>query len=78
VSLFSVLTSYVATQFMARRRASGPSESELLRRALAEQIDGLRGQVADENAALRAEVVQLRALLAQLVEAQPRDNRRQP
>ena len=70
VSLFSVLTSYIATQFMARRKVSGPSETELLRRDLSQQFDGLRGQSADENAALRAEVAQLRSLLAQLVDAQ--------
>lgn len=70
VSLFSVLTSYIATQFMARRKGSGPSETDLLRRDLAQQVDGLRGQAADENAALRAEVAQLRSLLAQLAHAQ--------
>jgi voltage-gated potassium channel len=36
VSLFSVLTSYIATQFIAMRKASGPSETELLRREVAE------------------------------------------
>jgi voltage-gated potassium channel len=36
VSLFSVLTSYIATQFMAMRKTSGPSETELLRREVAE------------------------------------------
>ena len=68
VSLFSVLTSYIATQFMALRRGTGPSETELLRRDLAVQIDGLRGQAAGENAELRAEVAALRLLLVQQVE----------
>jgi voltage-gated potassium channel len=36
VSLFSVLTSYIATQFMARRKGTGPSETELLRQEVAE------------------------------------------
>jgi voltage-gated potassium channel Kch len=63
VSLFSVLTSYIATQFMARRKSSGPSETELLRRALSQQLDDMREQAAGENAALRAEVAQLRSLL---------------
>jgi voltage-gated potassium channel len=35
VSLFSVLTSYIATQFMARRKTNGPSETELLRQEVA-------------------------------------------
>jgi voltage-gated potassium channel Kch len=70
VSLFSVLTSYIATQFMARRKGSGPTETELLRRDLVQQLDGLRGQAVDGNAALRAEVAQLRSLLAQLLYAQ--------
>jgi voltage-gated potassium channel len=42
VSLFSVLTSYIATQFMARRKGSGPSETELLRR----EVAALRNVVA--------------------------------
>lgn len=70
VSLFSVLTSYIATQFMARRKASGPTETELLRRDLFQQIDGLRTEAADENAALRSEVAQLHSLLVQLAEVQ--------
>ena len=77
VSLFSVLTSYIATQFMARRKGSGPSETELLRRDLSQQLDGLRGQATDENAALRAEVAQLRSMLVQLVDAQTTPDRRQ-
>lgn len=68
VSLFSVLTSYIATQFMARRKASGPTETELLRRDLSQQIAGLRTQAADENVALRVEVAQLRGLLAQMAD----------
>jgi voltage-gated potassium channel Kch len=36
VSLFSVLTSYIATQFMARRKGTGPSETDLLRQEVVE------------------------------------------
>jgi len=50
VSLFSVLTSYIATQFMARRKAHGPSETELLRREV-EQLRSLLTQIADAQAA---------------------------
>lgn len=42
VSLFSVLTSYIATQFMGRRKGSGPSETELLR----QEVAALRDVVA--------------------------------
>jgi voltage-gated potassium channel Kch len=71
VSLFSVLTSYIATQFMARRKGSGPGEIDLLRRDLSQQIEGLRGQAAAENTALRAELAHLRALLTQRIDAPP-------
>lgn len=49
VSLFSVLTSYIATQFMARRTASGPSETELLRHEVAE-LRSLLARLADVQA----------------------------
>ena len=42
VSLFSVFTSYVATQFMARRKGIGPSETELLRNEMSQAIAELR------------------------------------
>jgi voltage-gated potassium channel len=68
VSLFSVLTSYIATQFMARRKGSGPSETELLRRDLAQQVARLQEQAAAENRALRDELVEMRRLLVRLDE----------
>jgi voltage-gated potassium channel Kch len=73
VSLFSVLTSYIATQFMARRKNSGPTEVELLRRDLVQQMEQLRRQETEENAALRAEVAQLREELAGNAARHPAD-----
>jgi voltage-gated potassium channel len=63
VSLFSVLTSYVATQFMARRKAAGPSETELLRAEMIRLFAEQRRQGEDDTAALRAELAELRRLL---------------
>lgn len=63
VSLFSVLTSYIATQFMARRKGTGPSETELLRRDMQRSLADLQRSHATENAALRAELVALQQLL---------------
>lgn len=69
VSLFSVLTSYIATQFMALRKGSGPSETELLRRDLARQLERLQEQAAAENRALHDELAEMRRLLVHLGEA---------
>ncbi len=63
VSLFSVLTSYIATQFMARRKGTGPSETELLRRDMQQSLADLQRSHAAEHAALRAELVALQRLL---------------
>jgi voltage-gated potassium channel len=71
VSLFSVLTSYIATQFMARRKSAGPNETELLRRDLAQQLDRIQHQAAAENAATREELAQLRTTLLKLADALP-------
>jgi voltage-gated potassium channel Kch len=76
VSLFSVLTSYIATQFMARRRVSGPSETELLRQEMMQQFEQLRRQKADEHAALRRELAQLQEALAALSVPPPPDHPR--
>lgn len=62
VSLFSVLTSYIATQFMARRKSSGVSEVELLRRRMEHSFAELQRSAA-ENAALHTEIAALRGLL---------------
>jgi voltage-gated potassium channel len=63
VSLFSVLTSYIATQFMARRKASGPSETALLRAEMIGLFEEQRRLDQSETAALRAELAELRRLL---------------
>ena len=64
VSLFSVLTSYVATQFMARRRGAGPTETELLRAEMVRLFEEQRQRAESDTAALRAELAELRRLLA--------------
>jgi voltage-gated potassium channel Kch len=58
VGIFSVLTGYISTQFLARRKQDGPSETELLRQDMVrlfeqqnQSIAGLDAQLA----ALRAE-----------------------
>ncbi len=71
VSLFSVLTSYIATQFMALRKGTGPSETELLRRQMEKSFAEWRRSTEVENAALRAEVVALRDLLLDGAAAKP-------
>lgn len=71
VSLFSVLTSYIATQFMARRKGTGPSETELLRRQIEQSLAEWRRSAEAENAALRAEVTALRNLLMDAAAAKP-------
>lgn len=63
VSLFSVLTSYIAAQFMARRKGTAPSETELLRQDIQRSLAELQRSYAEENAALRAELVALQQLL---------------
>lgn len=63
VSLFSVLTSYVATQFMARRKAIGPSEVELLRIEMVKQFEAARTRELEENAVLQRKIEELRASL---------------
>jgi voltage-gated potassium channel len=75
VSLFSVLTSYIATLFMARRKSVGASETELLRRDLLQQLEHLQQQAAAENAAVREELAQLRITLAQLAPDSPPTDR---
>lgn len=63
VSLFSVLTSYIATQFMALRKSAGASETELLRQEMRAAFVESQHRAAAENAALQAELTALRSLL---------------
>jgi len=74
VSLFSVLTSYIATQFMALRKSTGVSETELLRRQLEQSFVEWRRTAEVENAALRDEVTALRHLLMDAAPAKPKAN----
>jgi len=69
VSLFSVLTSYIATQFMALRKGTGPSETERLRQQLEQSFAEWRRSAEAENAALYAEVAALRHLLTDVTTA---------
>lgn len=71
VSLFSVLTSYIATQFMARRRSSNISEVELLRQEMRAAFVESQRHAAAENAALQAEITTLRRLLTKTVDTTP-------
>lgn len=66
VSLFSVLTSYIATQFMARRKTAGAADSDAVRSAFAQQFEAFAEQYNEESAALRAELAETRAALSSL------------
>jgi voltage-gated potassium channel len=66
VGLFSVQTSYIATQFMARRKRTGVSEVEVLRQEMHAAFAASQHRAAAENAALRDEMAALRRLLASL------------
>ncbi len=63
VSLFSVLTSYIATQFMTRRKSAGQSDTELVRMQVEQSIAEWRRSAEAESAALRQEVAALRYLI---------------
>lgn len=63
VGLFSVQTSYIAMQFMARRK--GVSETELLRQEMHAAFVESQRRAAAENAALQAEIAALRSLLVE-------------
>lgn len=65
VGLFSVQTSYIATQFMARRKGAGISETELLRQEMHAAFVESQRCAAAENAALQAEIAALRSLLVE-------------
>lgn len=63
VSLFTVLTSYIATQFMARRKGAAPSETEVMRNEMQRAFADLQLSVAAERTALQNEYAELRRLL---------------
>jgi len=66
VGLFSVQTSYIATQFMARRKSTSVSETELLRQEMHAAFVESQRRAAAENAVLREEMAALHSLLASL------------
>jgi voltage-gated potassium channel len=65
VGLFSVLTGFISTQFLARRRGAAPSETERLHRELVQLSEQDRQAAAADRAALRAEIAALREQLAE-------------
>lgn len=67
VSLFSVLTSFIATTFVARRRSAEQSHETAALREQIEQMFAWQQQSAESEAeALRREVLQLRGLLEEV------------
>jgi voltage-gated potassium channel len=65
VGIFSILTSFVSAQFLARRKASGSSENEQLRQELARMFDVHRQAAVDDRTELQAEIAALRQELAE-------------
>jgi voltage-gated potassium channel len=64
VSLFSVLTSFIASGFVSRRRsAEQKSEANALRDEIVQLLSQQRHSAAQEAAALRSEIAQLRQYL---------------
>jgi voltage-gated potassium channel len=60
VGIFSILTSFISAQFLARRKAAVSSENEHLRQHMAQMFDAQRQAAADDRAALQAEIAALR------------------
>jgi voltage-gated potassium channel len=64
VSLFSVLTSFIATGFVSRRRSvEQKSEADALRDEIVQLLAEQRDRAAQEAAELKSEIAQLRQLL---------------
>lgn len=63
VGIFSVLTGYISTQFLARRRHSNRSEIDRLRDRMDAQFAEQRRQAAADRAALEAQLAELRKQL---------------
>lgn len=64
VGVFSILTGYISTQFLARRRSSRRGEDERLRQEMAQLFEVQRQAAAADRDALRAEIAALRTELA--------------
>ena len=65
VGIFSVLTGYISTQFLARRRHSNMTQVDLLRDRIDAQFAEQRRQAAADRAALEAELAELRKQIEQ-------------
>jgi voltage-gated potassium channel Kch len=63
VGIFSVLTGYISTQFLARRRHSNRTEIDRLRERMDAQFAEQRRQAAADRAALEAQLAELRKQL---------------
>jgi voltage-gated potassium channel len=63
VGIFSVLTGYISTQFLARRKHSGPTEVDLLRQRMESLFEEQRQVAAADRAALEAQLADLRKQL---------------
>ena len=63
VGIFSVLTGYISTQFLSRRRHSNRTEIDRLRERMDAQFAEQRRQAAADRAALEAQLAELRKQL---------------
>lgn len=63
VGVFSILTGFISTQFLAKRKPPNATENEQLRQELAQMFEAQREAAAD-RAALQAEIAALREELA--------------
>jgi voltage-gated potassium channel Kch len=63
VGIFSVLTGYISTQFLSRRRHSNRTDIDLLREHMDAQFIEQRRQAAADRAALEAQLAELRKQL---------------
>jgi len=63
VGIFSVLTGYISTQFLSRRRHSNRTDIDLLRDHVDAQFAEQRRQAAADRAALEAQLAELRKQL---------------
>lgn len=56
VGIFSVITGFISTRFLAKRRSSGPSEIDLLRQDITRQLEEQRRLAAADRAALEERI----------------------
>jgi voltage-gated potassium channel Kch len=66
VGIFSVLTGYISTQFLARRKGAGPTEVDLLRQRIEALFEQQRQLAAADRATLEAQLAELRTQLKKL------------